>query len=144
MNLQKLYIIVAFCVAELWGCHSNTKECACGDDRFKKFQDSIANNQHKTKFLQGIWAIDESSNAVFNIHNDTVNYCTEVQYMNTPYKYLISADTLLLQYDGAFTKHLILKLDTDSLVMKGETGEIGRYYNRSLMQEKNYYNLIGQ
>ena len=117
---------------------------ACSYFNFKYNQSKDDVTQYKSdsltkvKLLQGIWAVDESSNAVFSFHNDTVNYCTEVMNINVPYKYLISKDTLFLQYDGGFTKDLILKLNKDSLVLKTETGEIGHYYNRSSMREKDY------
>jgi hypothetical protein len=41
-----------------------------------------------------------------------------------------------MQCNGAFTKHLIVKLDVDSLVLKDETGKIGRYLNRSSNKSK--------
>jgi hypothetical protein len=65
--------------------------------------------------LYGAWGEDDNENALFGIEEDSVFYVDA----GIKYKYSINYDTLII-YEGEFLdKNLILRVDSDSMILKG-------------------------
>jgi hypothetical protein len=62
--------------------------------------------------LQGIWAPDEESNALFQIKGDSLYYFEDPE----PVYFEVKADSFKVLIEGKFFSSKILKLDGDSLI----------------------------
>ncbi len=77
--------------------------------------------------IEGVWAENKDENAAFWIENDSLY---SVENSEDVFKVEISNDTLIVYYDGMATYDAILKLTTDSLILKNEFDIIIRLYKR--------------
>ncbi len=79
------------------------------------------------KLIEGIWAENTEEDANFKIEKDSMYF---IEDWNNPLPIRISNDTLITDYDGFKTYDIILKLDSDSLVLRNEVDKVIRLYRR--------------
>lgn len=102
-----------------------------GQERKSKFNQII--EKHKTvseldlKNLSGIWAENENENALFWIVKDSMY---SVEHLGEKVKIHTSWDTLIVYYEGITAKYIVLKLDSDSLILLNEVSDTIRLYKR--------------
>jgi hypothetical protein len=80
-----------------------------------------------TAEINGIWAKNEDDNAVFWVENDSLY---PLEHPDRPAKLEFKGDTLYTYYDGLTTKDIIIKLNSDSLVLLNEFDKIIKLYKR--------------
>lgn len=77
--------------------------------------------------IDGIWAENTYENANFWIKNDSMYF---IEDRKNPLSIKITNDTLITYYGDMTTYDAILKLTTDSLILKNEFGKIIKLYKR--------------
>ena len=83
----------------------------------------------ENKLLNGVWAENEEDNAVFEINKDTLRY---IEFYGTPYKLIIKNNRFIVKDSSGFVfpESEIVKLTTDSLLLKSSHGSISKFYKR--------------
>jgi len=79
------------------------------------------------KNLSGIWAESENENALFWIVKDSMY---SVENLGEKVKIHTSWDTLIVYYEGITVKYVVLKLDSDSLILLNEVSDTIRLFKR--------------
>jgi hypothetical protein len=94
--------------------------CACSKipNHYDK-QDSISK-------YSGVWAENESDNALFNIKGDSIENVEHGDRM----VFKIVGDTMVIDYEEFIGKYIILKITADSLVLENEDSSVTRLYKR--------------
>jgi hypothetical protein len=105
-------IYVAFLCISLYSC----------SDQAKTVQKDKANI-----VFDGVWAVSDSSNAMFSIQGDTIIDFEHGDRMH----FRVSDDTMIIDYGGYFGNHEILKHTSDSLILRNEDGSVIRLYHRA-------------
>ena len=87
------------------------------------------NKQQKTETfdLTGLWAQSDTANAIFSIDGDTLNYVDEEDGVCI---YTIIDGFFVINCDSFITKNKILKINSDTLIFKTETGVINTFFKR--------------
>jgi hypothetical protein len=93
---------------------SKSKEKVNSNEIISEIDKSNKLEQLDTKLIQGIWYINESSNAIFEIGEDSILYVDNLR----SYPYEISKNMLIIDLDGWKSKSLILRADRDSLILQ--------------------------
>lgn len=89
----------------------------------------ITNNHNKQDSISkynGIWAENESDNALFIIKGDSIQNVEHGDRM----AFKIVGDTMVIDYEDFIGKYIILKITADSLVLKNEDSSVTRLYKR--------------
>ncbi len=74
--------------------------------------------------IEGIWAESLEENPWFKIEGDSIMNIEHGDKM----KFIVSGDTLLIDYGNDVGWHLIIKLTEDSLVLKNRNGSLSKLY----------------
>ncbi|WP_299314623.1 hypothetical protein [uncultured Aquimarina sp.] len=79
------------------------------------------------ELINGVWAEDKESNALFYIENDSIFYTGQ---QDKPYAIKLDKNSFSISYDNYISKAEILKLTKDSLVYVSSKN-ITRLYRRT-------------
>ena len=113
MNTKYLFLLL---VIPLASCTSSTNKTESG----------IVNQPIKYSVvdLEGIWGQNIDENAEFFVKSDSLY---PVEYQDSPIHIKISNDTLFRFLDDWIIPDKIIKLNSDSLILMNEFGEIRRH-----------------
>lgn len=120
---MKVYILIIFLLATSIVFSFSNINLKC----FIQSEQSVDSSNIAYRNLQGVWEIDTSSNAEFEIRGDSVYY---IEHQDKPLKWLVQKEKLIIYYDKLKVVDKIIKLTRDSLILKSEMNEISKYYKR--------------
>lgn len=115
------YIVAILAFVSINGCYcqqSRTK-----NDNSEPPQISIKN----MSLYEGVWAENPNDNAFFIIKKSRVYNIDDMKH-SFPFK--IEKDTMVVDYNEFLGKYVILKISSDSLIIKNEDATITRLYKR--------------
>ena len=82
----------------------------------------------KATLFQGSWAESAEGNAVFTVKDNLIYY---TEHLKKPASYKFKNDALVIYYDGLTTENVILKLNSDTLILRTEANNINLFYKRN-------------
>lgn len=102
--------------------------CSCSEVKKDNQDFSIKSSKDTLLNFDGIWAENDSDNALFVIRGDTLRNVEHERKV----AFKIIGDTMIPSYYDIHAKSIILKHTKDSLVLKHEDNYIERLYNRGV------------
>jgi hypothetical protein len=86
----------------------------------------VENQRFTSDEIIGAWGNDENGNAIFQIDKDSILYVDPL----TKYKYSLANDTLKIFDNGFINKLIVLRADSDSLILNNLNYSVIQRYNK--------------